>query len=870
MGVPFDDPMLEPLFAAAKDANEIVSVAAARALRQLHFEVPHQFRLRSAVQADLWNPPAEEARSIANSEPKRGSLLESLQLSADDAVGFALAEAVRMTSDPSGNRTGMSMEAGKKAATMGSTWQPNIKDLFGLYLSVFEESTEERLDWLSGQRDSAVGEGMPMPTVVPIYYGALTTSWQIAFAASRAPLSEIVREIGPALAADKDKVRWAAAQFLEETALYANQKIAPEFAGGTGPSPDTEAEVIFRAPEMPEEWASTEATAEEEVLDTSAAAETGEPPPRREPTPRYADITLFRDEQRSHPVPSRSTLKAGTEYWLESAVREVKKGIDAKRKSLPVRPVKQQTDIALLVTADSDEFEIEPQLGYVTLPPTGDSTHQAVFKVTPKRGSTKGLTGKIELRFYYRFNLIEHVVFTARTTLKEQRRKGSSLLVRQRSVSREMLDFDEFVPRRMNIHVSKDGTTYRLKFTLAAGSGEEVVLRARTIMSKEDMEDALERVREILEDLALRDYANSLQPGRGTFREAVTRLAAFGSELWTSLFRGEPGSDLDAIGLALRDRPIESDGFIQVSMPERGTYFILPWALLYDKPLPADSYTVPDPRGFWGYRYAIEQRLASTGSSTDAPVQMSAPMKLAFMVWDSFPNAADQVAMMDQLTRDADPKLEVSSPPVALKDDFYKRVPGSADSILYFYTHGHTRKRLERSKAPNLAKLLEAQLKRTPEDAPERNSLLGLLKRLVEDTAEHDKTYIELSSGRLYYTDLLSRIERLSSSPFVFLNMCESAQSVPLFQENFINLFLGLGARAVLGTECTMTVNFAHPFSSYFLKELLRGSPLAIALRSTRQHFLDKQNPLGLAYTLYGSGAVRYLPPRLPLSSTTD
>jgi hypothetical protein len=114
------------------------------------------------------------------------------------------------------------------------------------------------------------------------------------------------------------------------------------------------------------------------------------------------------------------------------------------------------------------------------------------------------------------------------------------------------------------------------------------------------------------------------------------------------------------------------------------------------------------------------------------------------------------------------------------------------------------------------------------------------------------------------YFDLLKNLHGLPSEPFVFLNMCESAEIVPELDDNFVVAFLERRARAVLGTECTMTVTFAHPFSEVFLKEVLRGEPLAQALRTARRHFLDRKNPLGLAYTLFGSGTMQFLPPRLP------
>jgi hypothetical protein len=155
-------------------------------------------------------------------------------------------------------------------------------------------------------------------------------------------------------------------------------------------------------------------------------------------------------------------------------------------------------------------------------------------------------------------------------------------------------------------------------------------------------------------------------------------------------------------------------------------------------------------------------------------------------------------------------------------------------------------------------------------DSEERKKLEAMAARIIEKANELDKSYIELSQGRLYYYDLLDEVEELSSQPFVFLNMCESAEILPFLQENFVSLFLDKKARAVLGTECPMTVNFAHPFSRIFLWELFRGEPLANALRTARRQFLDRKNPLGLAYTLYGSGTLRFLPSRLPTDNKPE
>ena len=92
--------------------------------------------------------------------------------------------------------------------------------------------------------------------------------------------------------------------------------------------------------------------------------------------------------------------------------------------------------------------------------------------------------------------------------------------------------------------------------------------------------------------------------------------------------------------------------------------------------------------------------------------------------------------------------------------------------------------------------------------------------------------------------------------------MCESADISPTLQEGLVHFFLDRKAGAVLGTECLMTVNFAHAFSEFILRQVISGAQVAFALREARREFLRRRNPLGLAYSLYGSGTLQFLPGR--------
>src|SRR5206468_1062863 len=106
----------------------------------------------------------------------------------------------------------------------------------------------------------------------------------------------------------------------------------------------------------------------------------------------------------------------------------------------------------------------------------------------------------------------------------------------------------------------------------------------------------------------------------------------------------------------------------------------------------------------------------------------------------------------------------------------------------------------------------------------------------------------------------------LSGIPLAILNMCESAQITPLLSESFVDFFLDSGVRSVLGTECIMTVNFAHAFAQELLQRLFAGLTIGQALLETRRVFKDKLNPLGLAYTLFGSATLCFKPARFESS----
>jgi len=101
--------------------------------------------------------------------------------------------------------------------------------------------------------------------------------------------------------------------------------------------------------------------------------------------------------------------------------------------------------------------------------------------------------------------------------------------------------------------------------------------------------------------------------------------------------------------------------------------------------------------------------------------------------------------------------------------------------------------------------------------------------------------------------DLYRDVRTLPLSPLVILNMCDSAQVTPTLSLSFIDFFLTRGARAVIGTECSIRPVFADYVGRFLMHSLMSAHPIGRALREIRVQAFRKRNLLGLAYTLFGS-----------------
>jgi hypothetical protein len=98
----------------------------------------------------------------------------------------------------------------------------------------------------------------------------------------------------------------------------------------------------------------------------------------------------------------------------------------------------------------------------------------------------------------------------------------------------------------------------------------------------------------------------------------------------------------------------------------------------------------------------------------------------------------------------------------------------------------------------------------------------------------------------------------VQGNPVVFLNACRTSNLAPKYLLNFARYFLESGARGVIATECEVPDGaFAAEFAKRVYKSFLNGEPLGQSLLAARQYFLERANPLGLMYSLYGPPSVR-------------
>ena len=489
-----------------------------------------------------------------------------------------------------------------------------------------------------------------------------------------------------------------------------------------------------------------------------------------EPTPRYADLTFYSDDKSRlcEKLPLGHVLQAEHWYQLEVAVREKPEGIPpVERKRRPIREPKQRSPVTIMVTAEGNGFAIEEPVRILLLPPHGNSTENAYFRVRPlHQSATVNDLAAIRIRTYYQFNLLEVNVIKAEVVGKfdspNQSRLGleNPITFTQERLEREYLDFDYIEPRAMHVDISKEEEHFLCNFTFFNETKQKVELAAPIHLRATDLEDALLNIRQIWYDIAIsKTFTQQLEGDTDEFLDYIRKLAKAGRNLWTKLFKVEQGSSMFQIGKWLEKHPLKPGAIIQISLAENATDFLFPWSLLYDQKVPRKNYELPDLQGFWGLRYCIEQQLPNQLKGTDTPIQTNGKMKLAFMLWEQFRNAEQEKDLMERLMTESVNKLEVTIPPITDADVCYDLLYEGNAHILYFYTHGYTRHRQADIGVGQLFNLFLERYERLANHDPVRENLKFLYDSIKQGAVEPNRSWIELTYGKLYLDELYDEIE---------------------------------------------------------------------------------------------------------------
>lgn len=589
------------------------------------------------------------------------------------------------------------------------------------------------------------------------------------------------------------------------------------------------------------------------------------------PKSRFTDVRFLNPS--GIPRSNDQPLRSGGRYILEVAVRAHPIGIGAAEQraplALPPAPT-ERNELALLVDVASDDFDVTPLAETILLPAGGgDSLSSAQFRVGARRHGDAMAT--LEVRIYYQFNLIEiarvlvDVVAPTAPPAVPARPASLEQTLRVRSYA----ELDQLQPRAMNVLVERPtGGEFHLSFTVTGGDARQQVLRATCHLTAGDIEDQLVTLREVLHQQAARGKFDEQGGSSDAMADATLfRLAELGSGLWSSLFARTRGGAAFALGRWLEERSLPAGSLIQVTLDPKAREFVFPWSLLYDRR--REKGAAPDPEGFWGCRYQIEQQIAGGPVISDEPLQ-SATINMAFMLWRSFRNASAQEALVAGFGNASAGKLEVAGPITAAAGWWeLLRAKDTVCDLLYFYSHGYTRSRKADVAGTDGLDRFVALYREMEEGSAARQALDRAYEEVLEGKLANQDSYIELSTGKLYLRELYDGVAALPGRPLVFLNMCESAQVTPSLTDSFVHFFLDRGASSVVGTECPMTIEFAHPFAALFLDRILRGRSVGAALLEARQHFLRRGSALGLAYTLFGSATTRYQTPCLDGSTLT-
>jgi len=392
-----------------------------------------------------------------------------------------------------------------------------------------------------------------------------------------------------------------------------------------------------------------------------------------------------------------------------------------------------------------------------------------------------------------------------------------------------------------------------------------------------DLSDYVAGLRTALRDLGTRKFATGEQyrfglagdPNRGKpedLQEGLKTLAERGRELYVQLFS-------DARLQQAIEQSLTEPGTIHVAhvLVEK----VLPWSLLYDREYDANKETDANgnPVGHVVCTAALGEPPDSAvklecGQHPDCPlhpdrVKARAAAGEPVLLADTVVCPRHFWGFRHLIELPAQQAGPTGAPPPAQQDQISS---GQTLNVVAAFHEGLALVQVHAASLEQLFAPPRAALRR----ASQRDAVMALLDdpqldlayfychaRGGEAEGAASRGFLEVQAGGQVRPGKIApgdfrRVE-WTHHPMVIINGCHSAGFSPRALSPFVRVFMGRQASGVIGTEVDVWEELAGEFVRLFAAEFLRGTPAGKALRQARLALLARNNPLGLAYTLYAA-----------------
>jgi len=572
--------------------------------------------------------------------------------------------------------------------------------------------------------------------------------------------------------------------------------------------------------------------------------------PERKPR----SVNLWFADSSGKKVPDQEPLRLDQSHRLKLNIgqRSLESIIRGEQPPIvePPRETEEGTVLYVSLFADEADFEIPQPTQAFLLPPWGTSP-TIEFEVTPRRQTfSPDDRATVDINVYYRCNLVQswqvRVEVMPAGLRPQSATPQEAVLLAART--EDYMTLEGLGPRHLTLTIDKarDGA-YRFDFLVAADEqADEIQLSCRVNLSREELTHLITKARRQLYNV-VQVYELIQQKDRQAYIKSIRALAQVGRQLHRKLFATK---EARAVADWL-SKHLPAGSTIQILNRTRD--FVFPWSLVYEASPWHDGQLAVE--HFWGWRYQLAISTTDlVNTYRAAGEQIRAPEDVQIMVglYARLKGAQEQYNYFKQLS---------SQPDGRVKPEIKDNRTGALDALqagnqhlVYFFCHGYT------EKMANDIQLDDDLVREFTQMAADKMQQGDRVAREhLEDMFDVSDSWMRLTRGKLLLAMLEEEMEGLTFArhPLVFLNMCQSAQVLPSLSGGLIPFFIEKGARAVIGTECSMNMIFGDRFARAFLDRFLEGRRVAETLWQLRQEFLAEGDPLALAYTLFGDADLR-------------